>query len=447
MKEIRRISGPLLSFGLHLLLILGLFSWWRSRPPAKEEGVELEMGLFEEAEEPPAPEEAEAPPEEEPQEEPQPEELPAEEVLEEEELPAVPQVEESPPKEPKKKASPPAKEIFKSRSSSKARKNALRKFGGSPAVEEAVLKGLRWLKEHQNEDGSWSRAEAPAMTGLALLAYLAHGETPASEEFGKTVQSAMDFLIAHVERANGPDADYRNGIIACALAEGYGFCELPALREPARKCIGWIVAGQQENGGFDYNYKKEQRWDLSIACWQYQALHAAMIADLKVRGTQNALERGVRFIREVTYSAKNHRFGYSSPGKGTDGLQGAALYCLLLLGRRNAPEVKMTADYLREHCQVVWDSFQKQNKGGTDNPFYAWYYQTQAMFRLGGSYWREWNRRFAKEIIRNQQQEGYWICPNASPRTVAYERFYSTTMALLTLEVYYRYLPSSGEKS
>ncbi|UQT43167.1 hypothetical protein M5E88_10450 [Akkermansia muciniphila] len=59
---------------------------------------------------------------------------------------------------------------------------------GTPQCEEAVVKSLRWLKKQQNKDGSWGGAPHNykcAMTGMALLSYLAHCETPLSEEFGK----------------------------------------------------------------------------------------------------------------------------------------------------------------------------------------------------------------------------------------------------------------------
>ena len=41
-----------------------------------------------------------------------------------------------------------------------------------------------------------------AMAGLALLCYLAHGETPASPEFGKTVEKAMKYLVG-VQNGSG----------------------------------------------------------------------------------------------------------------------------------------------------------------------------------------------------------------------------------------------------
>ena len=45
---------------------------------------------------------------------------------------------------------------------------------GDAATEDAVLKALRWLKKTQNSNGSWSPSPI-SNTGLAILAFLAHG--------------------------------------------------------------------------------------------------------------------------------------------------------------------------------------------------------------------------------------------------------------------------------
>jgi len=75
-----------------------------------------------------------------------------------------------------------------------ARGRAMKKFGGNGIAEGAVLRALRWLKVNQAKDGSWPKSKH-AMTSLALLTYMAHGETPESEEFGKTVQEAIKYLV------------------------------------------------------------------------------------------------------------------------------------------------------------------------------------------------------------------------------------------------------------
>ena len=59
------------------------------------------------------------------------------------------------------------------------RAKALKTGGGDVITEGCVLKALRWLKKEQKSDGSWA-GNPVSNTGLAILAYLAHGETPRS---------------------------------------------------------------------------------------------------------------------------------------------------------------------------------------------------------------------------------------------------------------------------
>ena len=55
---------------------------------------------------------------------------------------------------------------------------------GDANTEAAVMKALRWFKKTQKSDGGWGSI---ANTAIVVLAYLAHGETPGSKEFGQTV--------------------------------------------------------------------------------------------------------------------------------------------------------------------------------------------------------------------------------------------------------------------
>ncbi|MBO7620733.1 MAG: hypothetical protein J6T06_09500, partial [Victivallales bacterium] len=234
------------------------------------------------------------------------------------------------------------------------RMNALKKAGGNQKTESAVLRALRWLKKTQNENGSWTADKnySDAITGLCLLAYLAHGETPTSEEFGITVQKSMQFLADRVNANAIPKGNhypYINGIVAYALAEAYGMTKIPFLRPPMEAALQVLMDGQQSGGGYDYNYKQEARWDLSVAGWQYQAMKAGFVAGANVKDLSKGMEKGVSFIRNVTFkkphSDTDRPFGYSTPGGGSDGMQGAAVLCLQLLGEGSCPEAKAGIDF------------------------------------------------------------------------------------------------------
>ena len=59
-------------------------------------------------------------------------------------------------------------------------------------VLRKLSSNLNWLKNVQNDDGSWGSQYKPAMTGLSLLAYLGHCEKQDSPEFGANVMKGIN---------------------------------------------------------------------------------------------------------------------------------------------------------------------------------------------------------------------------------------------------------------
>ncbi len=98
---------------------------------------------------------------------------------------------------------------------------------GTEGTASPVQKALHWLKEHQNPDGSWGEAPGEsnlALTGWALMCFLAHGDTPQSVEFGYCVQRSIQWLAAYVEDGCKPSGreGYALAIATYAIAEAYG---------------------------------------------------------------------------------------------------------------------------------------------------------------------------------------------------------------------------------
>ncbi len=77
----------------------------------------------------------------------------------------------------------------------------LREGGGNEESERAVALGLAWLARQQMQDGGWqyeigSKEERIAATGMALLPFLAAGETHLKgKKYQKTVNTGLQFLL------------------------------------------------------------------------------------------------------------------------------------------------------------------------------------------------------------------------------------------------------------
>jgi len=236
------------------------------------------------------------------------------------------------------------KGIFGSRSPG-ARGSALGRYGGSGNTEGAVLRALRWLKKNQEADGSWGGHSGggggPAgiecgMTGLALLTYLAHGETPASPEFGMTVDKAIKWLLA--KDANFPKP-YQHPICAYALCEAFSMTKVPSIKASAKKAIDVIVVGQNPTGGFDYQLNNTARDDTSVMGWCAQAMKAAKIAGVETVNLDAAMKKAIEgFKKNYQGDTTSGGYGYTGPGK--TGLSGVGALCTQLLGAPKAPEVR-----------------------------------------------------------------------------------------------------------
>ncbi len=340
------------------------------------------------------------------------------------------------------------------------REKAVKKRGGSKKETEAVLDALRWLKRTQKSDGSWGEYEGReckrpvAFSSFALLAFLAHGETPGeSEEFGATVRKAIHYLKEHMMNKDKVDSRphaYINGIETYALAEAYGMTKLPFLKAPARKGLKMILEGQQKNGAWNYAYdaganadEGGSRWDLSVTGWQIQALKAGYAAGIKIPGMGQAIHDAVRFVKDVAY--KNGNFGYKSPGRGGWAMQSAGILALQLLGERNSREVRVALEKVENEMPFRWDESSETREDEKkimpgDWPVYSWYYLTQAMFHGGEDSWDKWNRKYPEKIVEWQESDGHWEMPKDQRDFLG--PWYTTSLLALTLQVYYRYLPT-----
>ena len=342
---------------------------------------------------------------------------------------------------------------------------------GDASTEAAVMKALRWLKHTQRDDGSWA-GQPVSNTGLAILSYLAHGETTASPEFGYTVERALGFLLGKLQGDGdqvhfvGEDAnEYAFLIATYALCEAYSMMQNPDVKYAALKCLSRIVNNQSPTGGWDYKLNRNSsRDDLSFAGWALQALKAGKLAGLKPEGLEECIGKAVHCLE--TRSFKNGGFGYTANTAPT-GLTATGCLAMQLLGYGARKEVAEALDYMRNWLPGFEPGKGQGGPGGVlpgANPQYYCYYAAQCKFQAGmkegatvpdQKTWQDWNvamkALYPKTIITIPEKiqgpdgkmhaMGYWTYKD--PTCNVGGDTMGTCLCALQLMVYYRYLPTT----
>jgi Prenyltransferase and squalene oxidase repeat len=344
-------------------------------------------------------------------------------------------------------------EGMRKRCSKEDRLQRLKDNGGTAACDEAVTKGLRWLKANQNSDGSWGKNNKPAMTGLALLAYFGHCETPASEEFGDSCVKGITYLTDLGMKNEGKMASnftgqpwvYEHGIATYALGEAYTFCKelkypIPGLPEVTEMAGQFIIDNQNKNGGWAYQYATSGgHTDSSVVGWQLQALKACSHTDIKYKGLKSCADRGLEYL--ATLQNENGGFGYSGKGANAGGkayfsLTGVGALCFQMWGQGNKSEAKKGVKYIKENTKFVFN--------GADSDLYAHYYESQAMMQAGGENWKHYNDLFRDQMLNNQNPDGSFKEPGFRGHGIGGNEVYRNALCILMLEVYYRFLNTGG---
>ncbi len=312
--------------------------------------------------------------------------------------------------------------------------------GGTTLTEAAVARGLRWLARQQKSDGRWVLDGAiksdPAATSLALLPFLGAGQTHLTGRYQKEVGGGLRWLLANQR----PDGDlaagsqgnshmYAHGQAAIVLCEAFAITGDEQLRGPAQKAIDFIVAAQHPEGG--WRYSPGQAGDTSVLGWQLMALQSARAAKLDVPPA--TLENASHYLDSVSHE-DGAKYGYQRGSGPTQVMTAEALLCRMYLG--------WTMDDYGLSQGVEWLS-SDHLPSSSQNNFYYWYYGTQVFHHVGGLNWEKWNVRL-RDILVNTQEDlgenaGSWRPEHHHDRPGG--RIYATSLAVCTLEVYYRHTP------
>ena len=366
----------------------------------------------------------------------------------------------------------------------------------TPRTERTVQNALDYLARHQRLGGAFDQQtflercderhgktcpisagarvqmDPVGVSSLCTLAFFGAGCTPVRGRYRSVVARAVEYTLSR----QLPVGDYASN----DLIGGYNRpLALQTLSEAAiatkdetfvpfvQRGVDFLASIQAEKAGWRYRVVDNAN-DTSVVSWVLFGAKSAEKAgarvrrsiyegcDIVLRGYQQfPKDQREDFIRDIdphydfdvgygkSYQAET---GYQDPKSAADqATTPLGLMSRILLGfRRSHPFCigsanKMVADYLP--TAVEGDSWQKTSLK-QEYPIYFFYYGTLSMHQMGGRYFRVWNSRVREILPHLQETEG---CSRGAivpwSQDGFFSQLYTTAMAALTLETYYRYAP------
>jgi hypothetical protein len=322
-------------------------------------------------------------------------------------------------------------------------------------VDDAIDRAVKFLVSIQGKDGEIAERNhnQTAMTSLAILSMAAVGNLPTDDTpAGQAMKKALAFVIRPDRQdaqgyLGGRDGSrmYGHGIATLMLSEMLGMgvdAQMDQLiRERCRGAVQLVLRSQsmpkddRNKGGWRYSPDSRDS-DLSITVWQLMALRSAKNAGMDV--PREAIDRAVEYVKRC-YSTKRGKDGAAEnlksacayePGHRPEyAMAAAGLLSLQVCGAYDSPEVRGSADWLRE----------KKIEYGSEWYFYGTYYFAQGMFQRGGEHAAYARKLVEEQILPKQGPDGSWQGQHGQERDSG--KVYSTSLAMLSLAVKYHFLP------
>jgi hypothetical protein len=313
----------------------------------------------------------------------------------------------------------------------------------TPETLKAVKLGLDFLARTQGTDGGWhdgggGRAYPVAVTSLAGMALLAHGNTPTRGHYAQQIQGTIDYLLSCSTPSGlltGPGEEsgqpmHGHGFALLFLASVYGMETNESQRARTREAIenAVLLTARGQSGAGGWTYTPGSGDEGSVTVTQVQALRASHNSGFVVpKGT---IEEAVRYIERCSTPEGGICYSLWSGGGPRLAISAAAVATLYNAGEFDAP--------VAEHClDYVWKQFKGQNgwsKGG-GHDYYTHLYASQAYYMAGDKYWDEYFPTARDQLLSMQDKsDGSWNGDGIG-------HTYGTAIALVILQLPYKYLP------
>ncbi len=337
-------------------------------------------------------------------------------------------------------------------------------------VESAVDRGLAALASTQEEDGRFPSEEAaqPAVTSLAVMAFLSRGHMPDEGKYGQQISKAIDFVLSTQRRrgyfsllpvtppvGHGNPAQtvtYNHSIAGLMLGEVYGMTSGERSQKIEAAITSALIYHREvqtrqkevpsDIGGFRYGYPEgpNASSDMSVTGWALMFLRSARNAEFNV--PKQYFDEGLDFVERCYEKdpAQHEKgvFRYRPQESEPNGnpqitlANTASSMLTLILGGRHTHEGIATG--------AAWFRSREYPRPWQDGYFYlSSYYSSQATAQVGGETWNQIFPQIARSLLSEQSQEGGWPVAGGAERN--YGSAYSTSLAILALTPAYQLLP------
>ena len=329
-------------------------------------------------------------------------------------------------------------------------------------LEKTVDRGLEFLATQQNDDGSFKTLPVgkPGITSLCVLAFLSRGHLPNQGPYGDRIDRAVQYVVSTQRgdglftslptrrplTTHGPShaAMYNHGFAGWMLGEVYGISgaeQEDRIRGAIKKAVRFSRAKQLKDnqwykGGFDYLVANggTPEGDLPITALQLMLFRSAKNAGFDVP-VEN-IDAAMHYVRR-RFDRDYHVFFYRSERTISRGCTATGILALSLGGEHETDMARLAGNWLLRQPIAP---FNTARDPGHDRYFYSVFYCSQAMFQLGGRYWKRFYPSLLNTLSANQRHDGSW----ERERTGGTARFgnaYSSALAILSLTPPYMMLP------
>lgn len=311
----------------------------------------------------------------------------------------------------------------------------------TPETQAVIERGLTYLSNNQNPDGSFTDlfdGASVGVTALVGLALIAGGHLPGRGRYAHTVSRVVDFVVAAgsgttpgflatVEatpslRGVNQQAMYSHGFGCLFLSEVCA--RLPdqkKVKDALERAIGFTVQARNKEGGWRYQAQPPVA-DVSVTVTQMMALRAAKKAGVFVRN--NVIDDGVAYIRGCQMPDGGFSY-FKGQGFSAFARSAAAIVGLYSGGIYSGGDIDRGLNYLQQFLPVRPFTAREIPP---QHYYYGHYYAALAMRGAGGDYWSKWFPAIRDDLL-SRADAGVWSDRSTNKPA------YATAMSLIILQL------------